>query len=71
MANGKKAQTAGEHIIALYGHVTGVKRDVDHIRCTQKHIHEDIDKTAKKIDYILGLIIIALGAIAGKFFGVY
>jgi hypothetical protein len=29
MANGKKAQTTGEHIIALYGHVTGVKRDVD------------------------------------------
>jgi hypothetical protein len=35
----KELRTTGEHIIALYGHVTGVKRDVDQIRC--KNIHED------------------------------
>jgi len=50
MANGKKPQTTGEHIISLYGHVTGVKKDVDNIRCTQKHIHEDIDKNHGKVD---------------------
>ena len=40
----KKPQTTGEHIVSLYGHVTGVKKDVDNIRCTQKHIHEEVDK---------------------------
>ena len=72
MANGKKPQTTGEHIVSLYGHVTGLKRDICEIKNNHlKHIHEDIDKTARKIDYILGLIIVALGVIAGKFFGVY
>jgi hypothetical protein len=28
MANGKEPKTTGEHIIALYGHITGVKRDL-------------------------------------------
>jgi len=60
MANGKRAQTTGEHIISLYGHVTGVKRDVDQIRCTQKHIHEDIEKIHGKVDKLLYLIIGAL-----------
>jgi hypothetical protein len=32
----KELKQLGEHIIALYGHVTGVKRDVDQIRCTAK-----------------------------------
>ena len=60
MANGKRAQTTGEHIIALYGHVTGVKCDVDSIRCTQKHIHGDIEKIHGKVDKLLYLIIGAL-----------
>jgi hypothetical protein len=29
-------------------------------------MHEDIDKTAKKIDYILGLIISGLAVLAAK-----
>jgi hypothetical protein len=28
MANGKEPKTTGEHIIALYVHITGVKRDL-------------------------------------------
>jgi hypothetical protein len=60
MANGKKPQTTGEHIISLYGHVTGVKKDVDNIRCTQKHIHEDIDKIHGKVDKLLYILIGAL-----------
>ena len=60
MANGKKPQTTGEHIVSLYGHVTGVKKDVDNIRCTQKHIHEDIDKIHGKVDKLLYILIGAL-----------
>ena len=60
MANGKRPQTTGEHIISLYGHVTGVKKDVDNIRCTQKHIHEDIDKIHGKVDKLLYILIGAL-----------
>ncbi len=57
MANGKKPQTTGEHIISLYGYVTGVKRDIDNIRCTQKHIHQDIDKIHGKVDKLLYILI--------------
>ena len=53
----KKPQTTGEHIISLYGHVTGVKKDVDNIRCTQKHIHQDIDKIHGKVDKLLYILI--------------
>ena len=60
MANGKNPRTTGEHIISLYGHVTGVKKDVDNIRCTQKHIHEDIDKIHGKVDKLLYILIGAL-----------
>lgn len=60
----KKPQTTGEHIISLYGHVTGVKKDVDNIRCTQKHIHQDIDKIHGKVDKLLYIVIGSLlGAI--------
>ena len=56
----KKPRTTGEHIISLYGHVTGVKKDVDNIRCTQKHIHQDIDKIHGKVDKLLYILIGAL-----------
>jgi hypothetical protein len=56
----KKPQTTGEHIVSLYGHVTGVKKDVDNIRCVQKHIHQDIDKIHGKVDKLLYILIGAL-----------
>lgn len=68
MANGKKAETTGEHIIALYGHVTGVKREVDQIRCTQKHIHEDIEKLGGKVDKIYWVLLATVGTVAMFFF---
>ena len=68
----KEPRTTGEHLVALYGHINGLKKDIHTIKDNHlKHMHEDIDKTSKKIDYILGLIVVALGAIAGKFFGIY
>ena len=63
----KKPNTTGEHIVALYGHVTGLKKDICTIKNNHlKHMHEDIDKTAKKIDYILGVIISGLAVLAAK-----
>lgn len=62
----KQPKTTGEHIIDLQGHIKGVKREVYHLKTTQEHMHRDIDKTSKKIDYILGLIIAGLSFLAAK-----
>jgi len=68
----KEPKTTGEHIVSLYGHIKGLKTDIHTIKNNHlKHMHDDIDKTSKKIDYILGLIIAALGAIAGKYFEIF
>lgn len=37
----------------LYGHVTGLQKDVNHIRENHlKHMHQDIDKIDKKVDKV-------------------
>jgi hypothetical protein len=46
-------KTTGEQLQDLYGHVTGLKKDIfilkdNHIR----HMHEDIDKIDKKVDTV-------------------
>lgn len=50
MANGKKPITTGEHLIALYGHVEGFKKDI-------KHLHEDVSKIDRKTDRVIYYII--------------
>jgi hypothetical protein len=42
MANGKEPKTTGEHIIALYGHITGVKRDLKELREESSQMHEKL-----------------------------
>ena len=37
MPNGKTPEDTGEHLMALYGHVEGLKKDVG-------HLHRDIEK---------------------------
>ena len=34
-----------EHILSLYGHISGVKKNL-------KHVHEDVEKLGGKIDQI-------------------
>lgn len=47
-------RTTKEHIIALYGHIEGVKREVTTIKENHlAHIHEDIDKLGAKVDKLL------------------
>ena len=45
MANGKHPEDTGEHLMALYGHIEGVKKDIN-------HLHRDIDKINSKIEDI-------------------
>jgi len=64
--NSMEPKTTREHILNLQGHVTGVKREIYHIKKQQEHTHQDIEKTSKKIDWILGLIIAGLAFLASK-----
>ena len=59
----KKPKTTSEHIISLYGYITGLKREVSSIKNNHlKHMHEDIDKLHSKIDKLLYAIVGGLGA---------
>jgi hypothetical protein len=59
----KQPKTTGEHIIALYGHVKGLKAAITNIRANDlKHIHGDIDRLHSKIDRLLYWLLGGLGA---------
>ena len=61
--NMKQPKTTGEHIIALYGYIKGLKAAITNIRTNDlKHMHGDIDKLHTKIDRLLWWIIGGLGA---------
>ena len=59
MGNGKKPDTVGEHIVALYGHITGVKRDLRELREESSQMHE---KFERKFDALTWWIIAGLGS---------
>ena len=59
MANGKEPRTTGEHIVALYGHITGVKRDVKELREESSQMHQKFDN---KFDKLTWWIIGGLGS---------
>jgi hypothetical protein len=59
MANGKEPKTTGEHIVALYGHITGVKRDLKELREESLQMHE---KFESKFDKLTWWIIGGLGS---------
>jgi len=55
-------KTTREHIVSLYGHVTGVKKDINQIKNNHlKHIHEDVDKLGGKIDKIYWVLLTVAG----------
>jgi len=59
----KQPKTVSEHLIALYGHIKGLTREVNTIKNNHlKHMHEDIDKIHGKVDKLLYLILGGLGA---------
>lgn len=59
MANGKEPKTTGEHIVALYGHITGLKRDLKELREESSQMHE---KFERKFDALTWWIIAGLGS---------
>ena len=47
----KKPQTTGEHSVSLYGHITGLKKDINVIKNNHlKHMHQDIEKIYEKLE---------------------
>lgn len=65
----KRPRTTGEHIVALYGHVTGLKKDISTIKDNHlAHMHEDIEKINEKLDNkfdsLTNLIMYGVGAVA-------
>ena len=60
----KEPNTISEHIIALYGHIKGLKREIFSIKKNHlEHIHKDIDKLHGKMDRFLYWLLGGLGAI--------
>jgi|TARA_R100001163_G_C5055674_1_gene192116 hypothetical protein len=68
-------KTTKEHIISLYGHIEGIKRDVKTIKENHlEHMHQDIDKIDGKIDKLLfwllgGLLTIILTLVGSMLYG--
>ena len=70
----KRPKTTGEHIVSLYGHITGLKKDILTIKNNHlAHMHEDIekinDKLDTKFDSMTNKIVYGVGAIALIFLG--
>ena len=60
----KKPKTTNEHLISIYGYITGLKKEIYTIKNNHlKHIHEDIDKIHGKVDKMLYLILAGMGAL--------
>ena len=59
----KKPRTTSEHLISIYGYITGLKKDLTNLKENHlKHMHQDIDKVNGKVDRLLYVII---GGLAG------
>ena len=52
-----KSKTTREHIVSLYGHIKGVKKDIT-------HMHNGIHKLGGKIDKIYWVLLAAVGTVA-------
>ena len=64
-----KPKSTREHIIALHGHVTGLKRDVGNIKNNHlKHINARIYDLGGKIDKIYWVLLAMVGAVALQLF---
>jgi len=57
--------TTREHIISVYGHITGLKKEICTIKNNHlKHMHQDIEKLGGKIDKISWVLLAAVGTVA-------
>ena len=68
----KEPKTTGEHIIAFYGYITGLKREVSSIKNNHlKHMHQDIDKIHGKVDRLLYWLLGGLGMLLLSLFTIF
>ena len=68
----KEPKTTGEHIIALYGYITGLNREVSSIKNNHlKHMHQDIDKIHGKVDRLLYWLLGGLGMLLLSLFTIF
>ena len=51
---GMKPKTTREHIISLYGHISGVKKNLS-------HGHEDVENLGGKIDKVYWVLLTVAG----------
>ncbi len=66
----KKPRTTSEHLISIYGYITGLKREISNIKNNHlKHLHEDVDKLHGKGDKLLYVILGGLGATIATLIG--
>jgi hypothetical protein len=66
----KKPKTTSEHLIVMYGYITGLKREINIIKNNHlKHLHQDVDKLHGKVDKLLYVILGGLGAIIATLVG--
>ena len=49
-----KPKTTREHIISLYGHISGVKKNLS-------HVHEDVENLCGKIDKVYWVLLTVAG----------
>ena len=55
-------KTTREHIVSLYGYITGLRKDISQIKNNHlKHIHEDVEKLGGKIDKIYWVLLTVAG----------
>ena len=58
MPNGKlQPKSTREHLLSIYGYITGLKKDV-------KHMHEGIHNLGGKIDKIYWVLLGTVGAVS-------
>ena len=58
-------KTTREHLVSLYGHVTGLKKDIASIKKNDlNHIHKDVEKLGGKIEKFYWVLLVAVGTVA-------
>jgi len=72
VANGKNPKTTGEHIVAIYGYITGLRREISTMKNNHlKHLHDDVEGINKKVDRLLFWLLGGLGAIILTLIGLF
>ena len=54
-----------EHIVSLYGYITGLRRDISVIKNNHlKHMQDDLNKLGGKVDKIYWVLLATVGTVA-------